>query len=313
VKQKLKKKFPNLYRIYRYIIKKINLKKYEKYSKYDYEQMEEKLSEMYYTHQNKRLNWNNLETYTEKMQWAKLYDNDSLKEKLSDKYKVRSWVSNKIGDEYLIPLLGVWEKFNDIDFNSLPNKFVLKTNHGTKTNLIVENKNKLNKRKAKKLFDYWMKVNYGYRFGFQLHYSNIKPLIIAEKFVQDKNGELNDYRFMCFDGTPYYCLVDDGTHKNHKRNIYNMKWELQSWNQGGFKNTAQPMKKPINYNNMVLIAKQLSENFPHVRVDLYNVDGKIYFGEMTFTNSSGFQKIEPIEYDYLLGELWELNSANNHN
>lgn len=146
----------------------------------------------------KNLDWDNLQTYNEKMQWAKLYDDIPTKTKLADKFLVREWVTEKIGEEYLIPLIGVWEKFDEIDFSTLPNKFVLKANHAAGTNVIVPDNTKLNIKETETLFNNWLKVNYGYFSLYQMQYENIEPKIIAEKYIQDSNGELNDYKFLCF-------------------------------------------------------------------------------------------------------------------
>ncbi|MBE6196713.1 MAG: glycosyltransferase [Rikenellaceae bacterium] len=254
------------------------------------------------------LNWKNLNAYTEKMQWAKFYDRDQMKTLLSDKYLVREWVSKKIGKEFLIPLIGVWDKFSEIDFNSLPNQFVLKTNHGSGSVLIVKDKEKFDIANARKLFNDWMSIDYAYATGFELQYSNIKRKIIAEKYLETDLGELQDYKFLCFDGKPYYCWVDLGRFGKHTRNVYNLDWELQPWNQYTYGNSKDPIPKPKNFEKMVEIATSLCQGFSHVRVDLYNIDGVIYFGEMTFTNGCGFDKIIPDEYDYILGQLWNINT-----
>lgn len=265
---------------------------------------------MYKRKMNAELEWSNLRTYNEKMQWVKLYDRDPLKTTLSDKYLVREWIKNTIGEKYLIPILGVWDKFDDIDFDSLPDQFVLKTNHGSGTNLIVNNKNKLDKRKAKKQFDNWMKINYAFMSGFELQYNDIKPKIIAEKYIVDNDCELKDYKFLCFDSKVYFCWIDVGRFTDHRRNVYNLEWELQKWSQHSYGNTDFQVPKPENYGLMVNLAERLCEGFSHVRVDLYNVNGKIYFGEMTFTNASGFEKITPQEYNLMLGNLWRLPESN---
>lgn len=256
----------------------------------------------------RKLDWNNLNAYTEKMQWSKFYDVAPIKTTLSDKYLVRDWVAERIGDEYLIPLIGIWDKFADIDFDILPNQFVLKTNHGSGSVLVVKDKIKFNKAEAKKCFDDWMSVDYAYATGFELQYSNIKRKIIAEQYLETDLGELQDYKFLCFDGKPHFCWVDLGRFGKHTRNVYDLDWNLQPWNQYTYGNSTNPIPKPEGFEKMVEIATILSEGFAHVRVDLYNVDGKIYFGEMTFTNGCGFDKIIPSEYDYKLGELWNIDN-----
>ena len=252
------------------------------------------------------LKWSNLNAYTEKMQWAKFYDSTPIKTTLSDKYLVREWVAEKIGEQYLIPLLGVWDRFSDIQFDKLPNQFVLKTNHGRGSVIVVKDKTSLNITEVGRNFNDWMSIDYAYATGFELQYSNINRKIIAEKYLETDLGELQDYKFLCFDGKPYYCWVDLGRFGNHTRNVYDLNWELQPWNQYTYGNSANPIPKPKNFDKMVELATSLCQGFSHVRVDLYNVDGTIYFGEMTFTNGCGFDRIVPDEYDYTLGELWNI-------
>lgn len=252
-----------------------------------------------------KLNLKNPQKYTEKMQYSKLYCSTLLKAKLTDKYLVREWVKEKIGTDYLIPLLGVWNDFSEIDFNQLPNQFVLKTNHGSGTNIIVKDKNQFNYEESKKIIDKWMKTNFAYA-GLELHYKDIQPKIIAEKYITDSTGQLNDYKFLCFDGEVFYCWVDVGRQTKHYRNVYDLDWQLQPWNQYTYDNSPNEIKKPENFEKMINLAKKLSQGFSHVRVDLYNVNGKIYFGEMTFTNGAGYELIYPEKYNYMLGELWNL-------
>lgn len=244
--------------------------------------------------------------YTEKIQFAKFYDSTPLKAKLTDKYAVREWVADVIGEQYLIPLLGVWNHYDEIDFSKLPEKFVLKTNNGSGTNLIVTDKSKINHKKSKKDFEFWLKQDFAFSGrGYEMHYSLIEPKIIAEKYIVDKSGELNDYKFLCFDGEPHFVWVDVGRYSKHCRNVYDLDWNLQPWKQFTYDNTKEPIQKPDNLKNMIEISRKLSKGFGHVRVDLYNVDGEIYFGEMTFTNGKGFELIQPDEANIMLGSLWK--------
>lgn len=269
-------------------------------------------AEMYKKRQGKDLDWNNLQTYTEKMQWAKIFDRNPIKSKLADKYLVREWVTTKIGSEYLVPLIGVWDKYSDIDFSKLPEKFVIKTNHGSSDVVIVKNKSTMKlyeKIRMKRIISTSMSTNYA-DYAFELHYAEIEPKIIVEKYIESDNEDLRDYKFLCFDGIPYYCWVDVGRNTNHKRNVYDMDWNLQEWNQFHYGNAEESIDKPDNFEKMIEIAQKLSEGFPHVRVDLYNNNGKIFFGEMTFTNGSGFEEITPKEMDVHLGKLWKLDMTN---
>ncbi len=244
-------------------------------------------------------------SYTEKIQFAKIYDSTPLKGELSDKYTVRKWVADRIGDKYLIPLLGVWNSYNDIDFNNLPNQFVLKTSQSSGTNVIVRDKNAINHNDLRKKLNFWVKQNWAFAGkGFEMHYQYIKPRIIAEKYIADSNGELNDYKFLCFNGKPYYVWVDVGRNTDHRRNIYDLNWNLQNWKQY-YSNADKPIPRPEKLDEMIQLAEKLCRGFDHVRVDLYYVDGVIYFGEMTFTNGKGYELIYPPEYNDLLGGLWD--------
>ncbi len=263
------------------------------------------LKQWYKKRTGKNLNLENPKTFNEKIQWLKLYDNSPLKTKLADKYLVREWIEEQIGSEYLIPLLGAWNNFDEIDFDKLPEKFVLKANHGSHWNIIVKDKSKLDKSKAKKKFDKWMARDYAFKAGLELQYKGIKPKIIAEKFIEDTNGELNDYKIMCFNGEPKFVWVDCGRYSNHTKNIYDLDWNLQPFKMT-YPISKTPIARPENLDKMIELAKILCKDFAFVRVDFYNVDGKIYFGEMTFTSMSGTDKFEPEKYDLELGNMLTL-------
>ncbi|MDU4789068.1 MAG: ATP-grasp fold amidoligase family protein [Clostridium sp.] len=307
----IKKRFPALYDYYSHLQRVKKIREIEKIKQQPISYQMRILEELYEERIGHKLDWNNLQTYTEKMQWEKMFDKNPQKILLSDKFKVRDWVAEKIGEQYLIPLLGVWKNFDDIDFESLPNQFVLKTNHGSGTNYIVNDKSKFNINRAKLMFNDWMKIDYGYNTGFELHYSEIERRIIAERYLETQQKELQDYKFICFDGKPYFCWVDMGRYSHHTRNVYDLSWNLQPWNQENYEIYGEPIPCPKNFNKMIEIATILSENFHHVRVDLYNVDGEIYFGEMTFTNGSGLDRIIPEEYDLSLGKLWNVKTKIN--
>lgn len=285
------------------ILKKMEKKSIDELMEYD--------ATLYKDRQGYDLDWNNLQTYSEKMQWEKLFDKDERKVVCADKYCVREWVKDKIGEEYLIPLLGVWDCAKDIDFSKLPDQFVLKTNCGSGDVVIVRDKSKISKRDIRgyrKKLEYFLNMKFGFN-TCELHYNAIKPKIIAEKFIECNYTDLPDYKFLCFSGKPYFCWVDIDRYHGHKRNVYNMNWELQEWHQFNYGISKEKIKKPENFEKMIEIATILSTGFPHVRVDLYNLDGKIFFGEMTFTNSSGFEPIEPKSADYMLGELWTVDTT----
>ena len=206
----------------------------------------------------------------------------------------------------MIPIYGVWERFDDIDFDKLPNQFVLKTNHGSATNIIVKDKSRLNIAETRKKMNDYLQDDFAY-YGFELHYAGIKPLIYAEQLLDFDETGIEDYKFLCFDGKIHCFWVDFNRHTNHKRNMYDLEWNLLPWNQWHYGNYEDEFEKPSNFEEMVRVANELCKDFDHVRVDLYNVNGKIYFGELTFTNGGGYEPIYPREMDYELGGLWKLS------
>jgi len=271
----------------------------------DKEDIPKLLKKWYKKRTGKELNLENPQNFNEKIQWLKLYDNSPLKTRLADKYLVRDWIKEKIGEEYLIPLLGVWDNFDDIDFDKLPDKFVLKANHGCAWNIIVKDKKTFDRKKAKKKFDKWMKRNYALKAGFEMQYKDIPPKIIAEAFMADSKGELNDYKVLCFNGEPKFIWIDQGRFSNRTENIYDTKWNLQPFLLT-YENSKEEVPPPKNLEKMIEFARLLSKDFALVRVDFYNLDGKIYFGEMTFTSASGVDVFKPEEYNFKLGEMLTL-------
>ena len=267
------------------------------------EEKKELLNKKYKSVNNEEINWENPKRLSEKIQILKLFNNNLDEHAmLSDKYLNREWVKQKIGEEHLIKLLGVYENFDDIDFNALPNRFVIKCNHDSGSVTVVKDKNKLNIRELRYKYNYFLKVDYA-QLSLESHYSLINPKIIIEEYIGDENGELNDYKFWCFDSKVYYCRVDYDRFINHTRNMYNVNWELQDWVEGRYENKKNA-PKPTKYSEMVKIAEKLCKGYPEVRVDLYCVNNHIYFGEMTFTSASGFEYIEK-KYYLILGNLWK--------
>ena len=265
-----------------------------------------RIKKLYKKHIGRELNLNNPEAYTEKLQYRKIYDNNPLYSLLSDKYAVREWVKERVGEDKLIPLLGHWANYKDIDFDALPSEFVLKTNNASGTNVIVKDKNEIDHKLLNRKFSFWLKMKFWNITGYELHYATIKPLIIAEKYVSVKGeGDLKDYKFLCFDGKVNYIWVDTGRYHNHKRTVFDRNWNIQEWQQLYYEKDFE-VEKPDNLDEMIAVAERLADGFDHVRVDLYDCEGKILFGEMTFTNASGFQPIVPDQYDYVLGKLWNL-------
>lgn len=253
----------------------------------------------------KRLNIKNPKSFSEKLQWLKLYYHNPEYTKMVDKALAKEYVSNVIGEEYIVPLLGCWNKFDNIDFDSLPNQFVLKTTHGCGGIIICKNKNELNKVEAKKIIEKSLRDNY-FIYGREWPYKNVIPKIIAEKFLVDDSGVgLKDYKFFCFDGEPKAMFIATDRGIDTRFNFYDIDFNLLPFT-NGYKNSDKTISKPKNYDLMVDLSKKLSKGIPHVRVDFYNVDGKIYFGEMTFFHWGGIMPFEPEEWDYIFGSWLNL-------
>lgn len=288
----------------------------EKEARYNYykglhpDQYPEALKEWYKERTGEELNLDNPQTFNEKVQWMKLYDNTEFKSRLTDKYLVRDYITDKIGKEYLVPLLGVYDSFDEIDFDKLPEKFAMKTNHSSGWNIIVTDKNQLDKALAKNKFDYWLKRIYAFEYGLELHYKNIKPKIIIEEFIENFNDEVIDYRFFCFDGKAYSIWIDvDSGKPSHRRNIYDLEWNLQQLTVN-YPNDDKLDKRPKNLKKMIELAEELSKGIKMVRVDLYEIEDKIYFGEMTFTPQSGQATWNPPEYNKIYGDQIKLPNKN---
>ncbi|PWM79661.1 MAG: glycosyltransferase [Phascolarctobacterium sp.] len=268
------------------------------------EKYPEKLKLWYYFRTGRVLDLENPKTLNEKIQWLKLYDSTPLKTKLADKYLVREYIKEKIGEEYLVPLLGIWNSFDEIDFSKLPEQFVLKANHGSGWNIIVKNKKYFNKSEAKKKFDLWLHINYAFISGFELHYKDIIPKIVAEKYIEEIN-QVYDYKFMCFNGKVAFIWVDSDRFTDHKRTLFNMKWEKLNIKLK-YPVAKYDIPKPYNFRKMLEFAEILSKDFAHARIDFYEIKHKLYFGEITFTTGSGTEEPEPYRYAYKWGRLLRL-------
>lgn len=256
-----------------------------------------------------QLNLNNPKTFNEKIQWSKLYDSTPIKTRLADKYLVRDWVAEKIGEQYLIPLLGVYDSFDEIDFDKLPKQFIIKCNHGSGYNIIVKDKSKLDLNDVKAKLDKWIVENFAFKNGCELHYRDIPPKIIIEKFIENKTsgGDLYDYKFWCFNGKVEYIQFLS------ERNIDGLKMAFydKNWNKQDFVYShpldKKNIEKPSNLDKMIKLAEVLSADFNHVRVDFYRMDdGKLYFGEMTFTSASGVCKWNDEKINRYFGKLFKL-------
>ena len=252
--------------------------------------------------------WPNLKdpkTYNEKLQWLKLYNRQPEYIQMVDKVEAKKYAAKIIGEEHIIPTLAVYDRVEDIDFDALPNQFVLKCTHDSGGIVICPDKSKLNKDAAIKKLTSGLKQNYYYQ-NREWPYKNVRPRIIAEQYMTDDGkGELKDYKFFCFDGEPKVMFVaSDRFNKleETKFDFFDMDFKHLPFI-NGHPNATKEIVKPVGYDEMKQLAASLSQNIPHVRVDLYNIQGKIYFGEMTFFHWSGMVPFEPYEWDLKLGSM----------
>lgn len=246
--------------------------------------------------------------YTEKVQWFKLKCRNLRYVNYIDKLKVREIIKEKIGEGYLIPILGYWKKFEDIDFEKLPDRFVLKCNHDSHSVIICMDKATFDVETARLFLTKSLNRNF-YSNSREWLYSKISPVIIAEAYIEDSKHELKDYKFWCFNGKVEFVNVFADRSKKLKIATMTRDWEKAKFINNDYPPIDGDLEKPENYDKMIEIAEELSREFSHVRMDFYNVDGKIYFGEYTFTPASGFQKFVPDEYDELIGNLWDISKV----
>ncbi len=260
------------------------------------------------------LNLNNPITFNEKLQWLKIHNRKEEFTKMADKYAVREYIAEKIGEEYLIPLVaGPFENADQIDFDSLPNQFVLKCNHDSGSVIVCKDKNSLDINSTCKSLNRHLKNNLYYG-GREWPYKNIKPLIIAEKYMVDENSDpsfigLTDYKFYCFNGEPKFVYVSKGLGGDHRFaeiSFYDLNWKPTGFIRNDFKPISTQPPKPENFDKMIELASILSKDIPFLRVDLYEINKKIYFSELTFYPSDGFVDFEPKEWNEKIGNLIDL-------
>lgn len=299
--QKIKKtKASNIYRKFRTIFRKA----------YNRTLSDEKLlNKMFLKKFGRKISKENPQTFNEKLQWLKLYWRDPKAEICADKYLVREYVGEKGLGHLLNDLIGVYDNVDEIDLDQLPEQFVLKCTHGSGCNIICKDKNLLNWDDAKEKLSSWMKINY-YWPSREWVYKNHEPKIICERYLDDeKVGELIDYKFFCFNGEPEYIMT--GTDRFSKDGLKVDFFDVH-FNHLDF-TRDHPMKgdnieKPKNFDKMLEYSKVLSKDFPFVRVDFYEANGKLFLGELTFFPGGGFEKFQPEEYDYSFGEKLNLDN-----
>lgn len=260
----------------------------------------------------KELNLENPVTYSEKLQWMKLYNRDPRYTMMVDKYAVKEYVESVLGKDYIIPTLGVWDRFEDIDFNDLPHQFVLKCTHDSGGLVICTDKSRLDKEDARAKINHALKRKY-FLNTREWPYKNVLPRIIAEQYMVDESGyELKDYKFFVFNGeVKAMFIATDRTAETETcfdffdRNFNHLPFT------NGHPNAQHLIKKPKNFEEMVSVAEKLGKGLPQSRIDLYNINGKIYFGEITFFHWSGMKPFRPEEWDYKFGSWIELPEKRN--
>lgn len=251
-------------------------------------------------HMNKWMDFDNPQTFNEKLQWLKLNDRNPLYVSMVDKVDAKKYVASIIGEEHIIPTLGVYNSFEEIDFDKLPNQFVLKCSHDSGGVIICKDKSQLDMDNARKVLSNGLKRNYYYQTR-EWPYKNVKPRIIAEQFMVDESGiELKDYKYYCFDGKVKMMFVATGRPYDTRFDFFDTNFNHLPVKQG-YDWADKPISKPLGFDEMISLAEKLSKNIPHVRIDFYDINGQIYFGEMTFFDSSGWTPLEPVEWDYKMG------------
>ncbi len=265
----------------------------------------------YWMKTGRRLNLKNPKRYTEKLQWYKLYYRNSLMAQCADKYEVRAYIEKKGLGNILNECYGVYQSEDDIDFDVLPEQFVIKATNGAGGVGIdiCKDKSQLDITKLKKELHEWLKPqkNGG---GREWVYYQYKPKLMIEKYLAPGKGEnsLVDYKFFCFNGEPYclYVMNERFTEGGVRQNIYDLDFNVMPYMREKIKPIRTKINKPDNFDEMIEIARKLSGDFPYVRVDLYDIDGRVYFGELTFFPESGYYDFEPDEFDFILGEKFEI-------
>ena len=263
---------------------------------------------MFRANMDQKLDLKNPKTFNQKLQWLKLYDRKPHYTDMVDKYEAKRYVAERIGEQYIIPTFGVWDKFEDIDFDALPDQFVLKCTHDCGGLVICKDKSKLDIEAAREKINRCLKRNY-YRHGREWPYKNVKPRILAEQYMEDtKTAELRDYKFFCFDGEVKALFIATERQKageEVKFDFFDADFNHLDFRQG-HPNAIDCPEKPTKFDEMKVLAGKLSKGVPQIRVDFYEVDGEIYFGELTFSHFTGMVPFKPEEWDEKFGEWIKL-------
>ncbi len=263
---------------------------------------------LFYCEMGYKLDLKNPKTFNEKLQWLKLNDRKEFYNILVDKYNVREYISNTIGNEYLIPLIDVYYSVEEINWDVLPNSFVIKCTHGSGSNIICKDKRSLDIKQAKKRLKKWMKKNW-YWFGREWVYKDLKPKIIIEKHMALNQKYLEDYKVLCFGGKAKLIQVHLDRYDNHTQDYYDINFNKTEISQGNSSNKI--IEKPKVFDEMIKLSEKLSKDLAHARIDWYIVDNKLYFGEITFFDGSGLWPFDDFNDDLMIGSWIDLNKVNN--
>jgi hypothetical protein len=264
----------------------------------------------YFVMTRKILNLNKPVTFNEKIQWIKVYGGLEKYTGYVDKLRVKKYINQIIGDQYFVPTIGVWDRFEDIPFDQLPQQFVLKATHGSGYVFVCRDKSTLDINSLKKTVNKWLHENF-YIKTRERQYMGCKPKIICEKYLGDRSVDPTDYKIFCYNGEPRIIEVVWDRFTSHKGDVYkDLNWKTLNIGYIGFPYSRKNLIKPDNLNAMLDISRKLSKIFPFVRVDLYSVNNKIYFGELTFTPANGVERFDPPEADYFLGKEIDLSKYN---
>lgn len=247
----------------------------------------------------KKLNLDNPTSFTEKLQWLKLYDHNPMYSKMADKFAVRDYIKDKVGDEFLVPLIGVYDNYSEIDFSSLPSSFVMKPTNDSGSCVICLDKSLLDLKKTKKTICYSLKHNY-YKKTREWQYKNIKPRVIVEKYLGDDINPINDYKFFCFNGKARFMYIEKESSSSPSQAIYDMDFNRLSFSMDDDV-SQENYDKPVCFDEMRKVAEKLSEDIPFLRVDMYYEKGQIYVGELTFYHYGGYIPFNPPNWDDIIG------------
>ena len=266
---------------------------------------------MYRCIMDRKINIDAPQTFNEKLQWLKLYDRKPVYTTMVDKYEVKKYVADIIGEEYIIPTIGIYSSFDEIDFDKLPNKFVIKCTHDSGGVVVCKDKQKLDLKEAKSKINTCLKNNFFY-VGREWPYKNVKPRIIVEEFMEDHvNEDLNDYKFMCFNGKVKCSFVcsDRRSKEGLKVTFFDLDWNKMPFERH-YPASNKEIPKPVNYDKMVELSEKLAKDLPFARIDFYEVEGRVYFGEITFFPGNGVEEFTPEKWDYELGSWLKLPERN---